>query len=126
MNEDFVRWLGAMLEERGWSQSEAARRGRFSASMIQQVLGGITNPGPGFCSGVARAFGIPDDEVFRRAHILSPRMPPAGVDGLLQRLQQLPESDQEAIIGQMDALLRFAESRPVYDIRPQKPANQKP
>jgi len=67
MNEKFVKWLNAMLEDRGWSQSEAARRGKFSASMIQQVLSGTTNPGSSFCKGIARAFGIPEEEVFRRA-----------------------------------------------------------
>lgn len=75
MSQHFTFWLEAQLRERGWSQSEAARRGGFSASMIQQVLSGTTNPGLDFCRGISRAFKLPLEDVFRFAGILPPARP---------------------------------------------------
>ena len=68
----FSDWLNQNLNERGWSQSEAARRSGLSASAIQQVVGGITRPGPRLCRGLARAFGVAPEEVFRLADLLPP------------------------------------------------------
>jgi len=35
---DFSEWLDKKLEEKGWSRSEAARRGSVSASMYDKVI----------------------------------------------------------------------------------------
>lgn len=67
MGADFRDWLVFELKDRGWSQSEAARRGEISASLVQQVMSGTSRPGKRFYQGVARAFGIPVEEVMRRA-----------------------------------------------------------
>lgn len=75
--ESFVNWLNAELDRRGWSRSEAARRGGISDSMFGKVIGGFANPGIDFCRGVSRAFDVPMEEVFRLAGILPAR--PAGV-----------------------------------------------
>ena len=64
-------WINSELDQRGWSRSEAARRGGFSSSTLDKVIGGFSRPGPVLCRGIARAFGLPDDEVFRKAGILS-------------------------------------------------------
>lgn len=74
MDTSFGEWLNQELELRGWSQSEAARRGGVAPSTIQQVVSGTTQPGPKLCKAVARAFGMPEEEVFRRAGLLP--MPP--------------------------------------------------
>lgn len=52
----FVDWLLAELEFRGWSRSEAARRGGLSASTMDKVIGGFSNPGLHFCESMARAY----------------------------------------------------------------------
>lgn len=66
----FAEWITQELDKRGWSRSEAARRGGISASMMDQVIGGFAKPGIRFCEGLARAFGLSLEEVFRRAGIL--------------------------------------------------------
>lgn len=67
---DFSLWLGQELERRGWSRSEAARRGEISPSSLDKVMGGFGNPGTRFCRGIARAFQISPEEVYRLAGLL--------------------------------------------------------
>lgn len=68
--ENFSEWLDRMLEERGWSRSEAARRGGVSASMFDKVINQQSKPGAKFCIGIARAFDIPLSEVLIRAGLV--------------------------------------------------------
>ena len=70
MNGNFGEWLDKELIQRGWSQSELARRGGVSPSTVQQAVTGITKPGPRLCQAIARAFGMPAEEVFRLASLL--------------------------------------------------------
>jgi transcriptional regulator with XRE-family HTH domain len=56
--ESFESWLNKELNNRGWSQSEVARRSGISPSMFSQVISGVANPGPDFLIGVARAFNL--------------------------------------------------------------------
>lgn len=74
--ESFVTWLNVELDRRGWPRSEAARRGDISESMWSKVISGYANPGLDFCRGVARAFNMPLEDVFRMAGILP--WPPNG------------------------------------------------
>lgn len=67
MNDAFVGWLNKELEQRGWSRSEAARRGSISSSSYYKVITGQADPGLKFCTAVARAFRVPLDEVLLRA-----------------------------------------------------------
>ncbi len=59
----FSEWLVSELEQRGWSRSEAARRGGISPSMFDKVINGYAKPGVKFLEGVATAFGISFYEV---------------------------------------------------------------
>lgn len=68
--EQFIIWLNNELDQKGWSRSEAARRGGFSPSMMDKVIGGFSKPGIEFCRGVSRAFSVPLEDVFRLAGIL--------------------------------------------------------
>jgi transcriptional regulator with XRE-family HTH domain len=74
-SESFAGWLNKELDRRGWSRSEAARRGEISPSMFDKVIGGFANPGPDFLIGVARAFGLTRREVFQRAGMIEPDPP---------------------------------------------------
>jgi len=71
----FVAWIRQELDRRGWTQSELCRRSGLSSATVSTVLSQRSKPGNDFCKGVARAFGIRDEEVFRRAGILDP-LPP--------------------------------------------------
>ena len=70
MNKNFVEWLDLQLRERKWSPSELARNSGVSQSAISLVLKGDRNPGNNFCDGIAKAFNIPPDDVYRIAGLL--------------------------------------------------------
>ena len=105
--ESFTNWLLQELDARGWSRSEAARRGRISASMFDKVINGHARPGLEFCKGVARAFGMPrPEEVMIRAGLLPPL--PEETRNLQEAnllLAQLSDGEQEMLLTQMRALV---------------------
>ncbi len=74
--EPLTGWINTELDRRGWSRSEAARRGGVSDSMFSKVISGYANPGLDFCRGLARAFSVPLEDVFRLAEILPPKPAP--------------------------------------------------
>ncbi|MCD6285372.1 MAG: helix-turn-helix transcriptional regulator, partial [Anaerolineae bacterium] len=49
--------------QRGWSQSETARRGRISQQTTSRVLNRQTQPTAVACRGIARALNMPLAEV---------------------------------------------------------------
>jgi len=121
-------WLNTEAKRRGWSLRYVAGKAGLSHSTVARIANGELRGSERTCRGLARAFNMRAEDLMRLAELMPPESPepPAGVDGLIQRLQQLPESDQQAIIGQMDALLCFAESRPVYNTRSPKPTTPEP
>jgi transcriptional regulator with XRE-family HTH domain len=60
---EFSEWIVMELEKRGWSRSEAARRGDISPSMFDKVINGHAKPGVRFIEGIAKAFKISAAEV---------------------------------------------------------------
>lgn len=121
--EAFVSWINAELNQRGWSRSEAARRGGFSPSTLDKVIGGFSGPGPTLCRGLARAFDTAPDEVFRLAGILptQPKQPRLvrdsrrvvyEIDGdevLLAKFRALSAEDQTLV---RDLIERLAQIEP--------------
>lgn len=69
----FARWLEKEIEAKGWTIRELARRAGLTHVTISNVLNGARNPGVDFCLGVAKAFRMPPELVFRRAGILPDR-----------------------------------------------------
>ena len=63
---NFSEWIVAELDHRGWSRSEAARRGGISPSMFDKVINGYAKPGIRFIEGLAKAFGISKHEVLAK------------------------------------------------------------
>lgn len=112
MNEDFIAWLVQEMDQRGWSQSETARRGKISSQMINAVVNRQTGVGIPFCRGIAKAFGIPIEEVMRRAGLL-----PSGSEilpqlrALNERLLQLSEEDRSAALGVLEYALKLFDGR---------------
>lgn len=70
----FNDWLEQELKRRRWRQTDLAQAMEMSDSTISHLLAGNRNPGPDLCNGIARAFGIPPEEVFRMAGLL-PALP---------------------------------------------------
>lgn len=113
----FGEWLDHEISRRGWSQSELARRGGVSASAVQQVVTGITRPGPRVCQAVARAFEMPPEEVFRLAGLLTTSRPVRdgrrivyevnGDDLILDLWRALSPEDQAIVRDLMERLARI-------------------
>ena len=105
--DNFSEWLIELLEERGWSRSEAARRGQISPSMFDKVINQYANPGIKFCMGVARAFDIPLQEVLIRAGLDSGKKNPKTVYDISDEI--ISHKISELSENQKDELLQFIE-----------------
>ena len=66
----FSGWLLVEMKERGWSQSELARRAGVSPTAISDVLSGRRNIGKDLATSIAEALRIPAKQVFSEAGLL--------------------------------------------------------
>lgn len=104
---DFIQWLTNRMEEQGWKGAELARRSGLDASTITTVLNGTRGPGIEFCVGIGRAFGMPPEQVLRKAKLL----PPASDDfeekeTVLSILGKLSWSSRQTVLGMLRGLAR--------------------
>lgn len=72
MTNDFVDWLYAELETRGWSNSELARRVGVTASAMSRITNRQVQASYETCIGIAQALGYPPEQVLRKAGLLPP------------------------------------------------------
>lgn len=109
---DLIDWLNAQLKARDWTNSKLAQKSGLAPSTISMVLSDRASPGWDFCKGVARAFGVPAEQVFRRAGLLPPRAGSSeGEEQLLYHFEQLTATDQELAIAMLETM---AERRTEY------------
>ncbi len=109
---EFSEWLDRELYNRGWSRSEAARRGNISASMVDKVINGHAQPGMTFYKGIAQAFKMPLEDVLVKAGEIEERTEDTGPtflewiqawfkaseeerDEMLERAEQLAKEKDE-------------------------------
>jgi transcriptional regulator with XRE-family HTH domain len=98
MVDKFSTWLVSELNKRNWSQAELARRARVSRASISGLISEIHNPGIDICNGIASAFNLRPEEVYRVAGLLPPsREIDPGTMELAHRISQLPQEDQDFI-----------------------------
>ena len=96
---DFSEWLVAELDQRGWSRSEAARRGDISSSMFDKVINGYAKPGKKFLDGLAQAFEMPPIVLYRKAGLLEPEPDKSElVEQIMQEVHQMDESGQQEFL----------------------------
>lgn len=95
---EFIDWLREELNKRDWSQSELARRGNISASMVSMVLSGTSKPGANFCAGVARALNLSPEAVMQQAGILKKRPQQTQTSEFLEIIKLLNEDDLNHLI----------------------------
>jgi len=106
---DFTDWIKEELTLRGWTQNDLARRANISSgglSLIMTEQRGIT---ASVCRSISRALKLPEEEVFRRAGLLSDKKTPIVADereklsvkimlDLLKHLSQLDEREQQDVL----------------------------
>ena len=96
---NFSDWLEQELNERGLSQSELARRAGVTRAAINGVLSGARGPGVDLVKGIAKAFNIPAEEVFRHADILPPTVTKnALIERILLEIEDLPKEEKENVL----------------------------
>lgn len=100
---EFSEWIVGELERRGWSRSEAARRGDISPSMFDKVINGHAKPGMKFIEGIARAFQIPVVEVM--LHINKKNVEDPWVEEMSQKLSMIPPSFRDVAKKFIDSMV---------------------
>lgn len=114
METDFITWLTDRLDDRGWSNSELARRAGVVPSTISMTLSGQKQPGIDLCIGIAKAFDEQPEYVLRLAGLLPPiPVKTQQEESLLHYFRQLPPGKQQAAI---DAVCGIANSRMDYSV----------
>jgi len=124
MENDFVTWLTSELDRRGWSNSELARRSDMVPSTISMVISERNAPSVEFCVKVARAFGLYDVDVLRKAGLIDPV--PAAVareEEVIRLFRQVPDTHRDLAIRVLDV---FAHAAPAPGADPNEWANLAP
>lgn len=107
---EFLQWLENEMNDRGWGINDLARRAGLSSGGVSMVLSRQRGPGSAFCTGIARAFGIPPEEVFRRAGILPPEPELTAAERrVVERFRRLPEQDRDRIEVVLEGFLELLE-----------------
>ncbi len=96
---EFVRWLQAEMDKRGWAQADLARESGLSRGAVGNVLRQERDPGKDFLIGIAYALKYPPEMVFRIAGVL----PEVSEDTekseqLLHLYRLLPEAQQNQLL----------------------------
>ncbi len=72
-NTDFSGWLEERLTRRNMTQADLARESGLTTAGISRIISGSRGPGPDACRAIAKALGLSEELVFRRAGLLSPK-----------------------------------------------------
>lgn len=103
---NFPEWLQSELDNREWTQADLARKAELSRTVISRVMNGERLPGIDFCKGVARALGLRDIDVMRRAGLADPEpvTDAPSLRELITRFATLSDEDQESVLKMVRAL----------------------
>jgi transcriptional regulator with XRE-family HTH domain len=105
-------WLKEEMTKRGVGVRELARMADVSSGSVSRVLNQTRGAGPDFCRSVARALEIPEEEVFRRAGLLSKRRPPPGeVEGERLTLRELWDLLSQMSTAEQRDVLRYVRKK---------------
>ena len=120
MAKNFTDWLDNELDSRSWSRAELARRAGVTESSLSLIYSGAREPGTKVCDGIAKAFRIPPDNVYRIAGLL-PSQPSTNQD-----VKELEHIYHELTEDNQEDLLDYARSRLHKQERGDKKKNGKP
>lgn len=103
----FGDWLNDVLQERGWSQAELARRAKVSRATISDIISGKARVGANVARSIASALKLSEEEVYRKANLLPTADPVNDAAArLAHRIAQLPVEEQEFIDTVIDGLYK--------------------
>ena len=108
----FGDWLLQRLKEKGWTQSELARRAGLSRGTLSNIINGERGVGENTLIAVAHVLGYPPETVFRAAGILPPakdRTPE--IDAVIEAMNDLPLSWQAMIAADARRTREFYEQQ---------------
>jgi transcriptional regulator with XRE-family HTH domain len=87
--ENFRIWLEDQLRQRGWKQADLIRLTGLDPSTVSNILNGKRRVGPEACKSIARALGLPPEQVYRVAGLLPPK---PGPDEIVDRAEHIIRS----------------------------------
>lgn len=115
MTTDFGDWLLQELEKRDWSQAKLARMTGVTRQAINAYINKRrTTPDAATIDGIAKAFGMSTQEVFRAAGLM-PELPTPRdkyVDNLTYRLELLTDDQLEDVLKYIE-FISTREQKPI-------------
>ena len=99
MKDTLSTWLNTELRERGWTERELARRAGLSHTAINNALSGQYKTRLDTYRGIAHAFEMSLEAVFRAAGVLPPLLPPvAEEEEMIALFRGLPPTQRPAAL----------------------------
>jgi transcriptional regulator with XRE-family HTH domain len=102
---DFVEWLYGELGKRNWRKADLARASGLSSAHITRIMKREQSAGPDACRAIAHALDLPEEFVFRKAGLLSPKPDESEPPSFMDWLRIWMNADDE----ERDRLLERAE-----------------
>lgn len=103
-------WIASMLRSRRWTQTDLAERMGVDQSMISKWVRGARNPDIPRCESIARAFGVPPEEVLSLAGRMPARVRTGSSHPTRDKLHALIDTmDPEALEPFLEILERHHE-----------------
>lgn len=93
---NFINYIWKELDQRGWKQSDLARRAGIKDGTLSNILGGHRKPSVETLHSLARALGEPPDKLLRIAGYLPAALPNSSQleEDLLHSFRALPKEQQ--------------------------------
>lgn len=109
-NLSFSDWLTTQLQEKGMSQADLARKSGVTRQAINNYVNGMRqSPDMNSVKKIARALGVPVEEVLRITNILPPTTIPPELERLRFILGLLPPDRQEDLVNYAEYLYQQQE-----------------
>ena len=103
----FSEWLNKEMISRGYSQASLSKAVNVSDAHINHIVHGRRNPGPELCEGIAHAFKMPPEDVFRIAGLLPQKtLVTPTLNEVNYKMSLLNESAQKLVLDFVDMLLK--------------------
>ena len=105
-------WLRYQLQVMGWSQSELARRADISTTAVSDLISGRRKLGKDTALAIAKAFGIPLDDVLVAAGDLQPTVNDDPIiSEITHKTKQLDKAERLEILEFIKMKLRLSKGK---------------